>query len=78
MFGQQRRQAQALAWMWERIDAGLKQAFRANPALASALPEHVAAVQSGRLAASTAARHLLGLHAGTATPWPGAQAPATD
>ena len=27
-----RRQQQALAWMWERIDAGLKQAFRAAPA----------------------------------------------
>jgi hypothetical protein len=26
-----RRQQQALAWMWERIDAGLKQAFRQHP-----------------------------------------------
>jgi putative protein kinase ArgK-like GTPase of G3E family len=25
-----RRQQQALAWMWERIDAGLKQAFSAS------------------------------------------------
>jgi LAO/AO transport system kinase len=26
-----RRQQQSLAWMWERIDAGLKQAFRQDP-----------------------------------------------
>jgi LAO/AO transport system kinase len=34
-----RRQHQALAWMWERIDAGLKQSFRQNPrACAELLP----------------------------------------
>ena len=55
----QRRQHQALAWMWERIDAGLKQAFQANPKVQAQLPQLIAEVQSGRLAASTAARNLL-------------------
>ncbi len=54
-----RRQGQALAWMWERIDAGLKQAFKNNPAVRTQLPQLTAAVQSGQLAASTAARTLL-------------------
>ena len=55
----QRRQQQALAWMWERIDAGLKQAFQANPTVQAQLPRLTAEVQAGRLAASTAARNLL-------------------
>ena len=55
----QRRQRQALAWMWERIDAGLKQAFQANPTVQAQLPQLIAEVRAGRLAASTAARNLL-------------------
>jgi hypothetical protein len=35
----QRRQQQALAWMWERIDAGLKQAFRQHPQVRELLPQ---------------------------------------
>jgi LAO/AO transport system kinase len=58
LFGQ-RRQNQSLAWMWERIDAGLKQAFKHNPMVREQLPRLTAAVQAGELAASTAARHLL-------------------
>ncbi len=54
-----RRQNQSLAWMWERIDAGLKHAFKHNPAVREALPRLTAAVQAGELAASTAARNLL-------------------
>jgi LAO/AO transport system kinase len=54
-----RRQGQAQAWMWERIDAGLKHAFHANPAVQALLPQLTTAVQSGQLAASTAARQLL-------------------
>ncbi|OYU44591.1 MAG: methylmalonyl Co-A mutase-associated GTPase MeaB [Burkholderiales bacterium PBB4] len=61
LFGQ-RRQSQALAWMWERIDAGLKDAFKHNPAVRDALPRLTAAVQAGELAASTAARNLLATH----------------
>ncbi len=54
-----RRQHQALAWMWERIDAGLKQSFRQHPAVQKLLPEMTRAVEAGQLAASTAARNLL-------------------
>jgi LAO/AO transport system kinase len=54
-----RRQAQALAWMWERIDAGLKQAFRQHPAVQALLPQLTQDVLLGRLAASTAARNML-------------------
>jgi LAO/AO transport system kinase len=54
-----RRQNQALSWMWERIDAGLKQAFKQDPAVRALLPILTAAVQSGQIAASTAARNLL-------------------
>ncbi|MBK6388916.1 MAG: methylmalonyl Co-A mutase-associated GTPase MeaB [Rhodoferax sp.] len=54
-----RRQHQALAWMWERIDAGLKQSFRQNPRVRELLPTLTADVTAGRIAASTAARNLL-------------------
>jgi LAO/AO transport system kinase len=55
----QRRQSQSLAWMWERIDAGLKLVFKQNIAVREQLPRLTAAVQAGQLAASTAARNLL-------------------
>jgi LAO/AO transport system kinase len=54
-----RRQSQALAWMWERIDAGLKQHFKAQPEVAVLLPQLSEEVRAGRLPASTAARMLL-------------------
>ena len=56
-----RREKQSLAWMWERIDAGLKQAFRQHPQVRELLPRTVAQVASGALPASTAARQLLAL-----------------
>jgi LAO/AO transport system kinase len=57
-----RRQQQARAWMWERIDAGLKQRFRAHPKVRAALDETTQRVLAGTLPASTAARHLLAIH----------------
>ncbi len=54
-----RREKQSLAWMWERVDAGLKQAFRSHPEVQALLPQTLAAVVEGRLPASTAARNLL-------------------
>ena len=54
-----RREGQAQAWMWERIEAGLKQAFRTHPQVRKLLPQLGAEVIAGRLAASTAARQLL-------------------
>ncbi len=59
----ERRRQQSLSWMWERIDAGLKQAFRQNPAVSALLPQLLAQVAGGSLPASTAARHLLSAHA---------------
>jgi len=54
-----RRQQQALSWMWERIEAGLKQAFDQHPTVKQLLPQLTQEVLAGRLAASTAARNLL-------------------
>jgi LAO/AO transport system kinase len=54
-----RRQQQALSWMWERIDAGLKQTFRTQPRVQALLPDLSQQVGAGQLAASTAARQLL-------------------
>ncbi len=54
-----RRQQQALSWMWERIDTGLKQTFRAQPRVQALLPDLSQQVGAGQLAASTAARQLL-------------------
>ena len=55
----ERRQNQALSWMWERIDAGLKQNFRAQPHVQTLLPQLSQQVAAGQLAASTASRQLL-------------------
>lgn len=56
---QNRRQEQDLAWMGERIDAGLREQFRRNPAVRELMPSLVEQVRSGNLAASAAARRLL-------------------
>jgi LAO/AO transport system kinase len=55
----QRRQQQSLAWMWERIEAGLKQAFKQNAQVQALLPQLTKKVLNGEVAASTAARNLL-------------------
>jgi LAO/AO transport system kinase len=54
-----RRQHQALAWMWERIDAGLKHDFREQAAVRALLPQLTNEVEAGRVPASAAARQLL-------------------
>ena len=56
-----RRHQQDQAWMWERVEAGLRQRFRSHPAVQQALPQITEDVRSGRLAASVAARRLLDL-----------------
>ena len=63
----QRRQEQALVWMWERIDAGLKQGFRKNPLVGARLPDLERQVRQGSLPASAAARTLLDIHLRVAT-----------
>jgi LAO/AO transport system kinase len=54
-----RRKHQALDWMWERIEAGLKQDFRKHPAVKAMLPALMRNVEEGRVPASAAARQLL-------------------
>jgi LAO/AO transport system kinase len=54
-----RRKQQAGAWMWDRIDAGLKNAFRNNSEVQELLPILIAQVNAGTMAASVAARRLL-------------------
>ena len=60
---QLRRQRQALAWMWERVEAGLRQSFRSHTQVRNLLPQISQQVEAGQLAASTAARRLLGAYA---------------
>jgi LAO/AO transport system kinase len=57
----ERRHAQDQAWMWERIEAGLRQRFKTHAAVCDALPTITDDVRAGRLAASVAARRLLDL-----------------
>jgi LAO/AO transport system kinase len=54
-----KRRDQSLAWMWERIQAGLRQAFVSHPGMAARLEAATAEVRDGRTPASTAARQLL-------------------
>ncbi|PAT36096.1 methylmalonyl Co-A mutase-associated GTPase MeaB [Vandammella animalimorsus] len=63
----QRRQRQNMAWMWERIDAGLKLAFRQHEAVRQRLPQLQQQVLGGQLAASTAARQLLDAYGAAST-----------
>ena len=56
-----RRREQALSWMWERIESGLRQAFRADARVRSRLSALSREVADGTVVASAAARELLGL-----------------
>jgi len=65
---ERRRRRQAEAWLWERIDAGLRASFRAHPAVRAQLGGTLAAVESGRLPVSVAARSLLAAFGASAAP----------
>jgi LAO/AO transport system kinase len=56
-----RRQHQALAWMWQQIDSGLRTRFREHAGVKSALPELSLAVEAGNVTPSAAAQRLLGM-----------------
>jgi LAO/AO transport system kinase len=58
-----RRRRQSLGWMWERIESGLRSAFRSDPAVKGELAQLTREVEEGKVAPSTAARRLLALHA---------------
>jgi LAO/AO transport system kinase len=59
-----RRNHQALAWMWARIDQGLRHGFREHPAVRSRLPELAAEVEAGKVPPTVAADQLLELARG--------------
>ncbi len=63
-----RRRRQALSWMWERIESGLRQAFRDDTAVKARLAAVLHDVAQGRLVASSAARELLALFGGHPPP----------
>jgi LAO/AO transport system kinase len=54
-----RRRQQNSTWMWERIDAGLRAAFRQHVRVRQALPGVLQQVNAGQLLPSVAARQLL-------------------
>jgi len=56
----ERRQRQAMAWMWELIQARLQSDFRQHPAVRERLPGLLSEVRESRVAPSAAARALLG------------------
>jgi len=58
-----RRRAQSLAWMWQRIEAGLRQSFRDDPRVRVRLVKLSENVAQGAVLASVAASELLALHA---------------
>jgi LAO/AO transport system kinase len=63
-----RRRRQALSWMWERIESGLRQEFRQDPAVRALLPGILQEVQAARLPPSAAARQLLQARSGPREP----------
>ncbi len=54
-----KRRHQALAWMWELIDAGLRSRFRSHPQVKQELPALAQAVEEGSTTPSIAALRLL-------------------
>ena len=56
-----RRRHQALAWMWQLVDSGLREDFRRHPAVRNTLAATAAAVAAGSLTPTAAARRLLDL-----------------
>jgi LAO/AO transport system kinase len=54
-----KRQHQSLSWMWQLIDAGLRQHFRHHPGVRANLPELAQSVQQGRTTPAAAAHALL-------------------
>ncbi|RLJ68352.1 methylmalonyl Co-A mutase-associated GTPase MeaB [Sulfurisoma sediminicola] len=55
-----KRRHQALAWMWQLIDSGLRARFRDHPGVRAALPQLLDAVDGGTVTPAAAAQQLLG------------------
>ena len=58
---QEKRQRQALDWMWQLIDNGLRHRFREHPAVKAALPATAETVANGTTTPTLAAHKLLNL-----------------
>jgi len=56
-----KRRHQALAWMWQQIDSGLRSRFREHPGVQAALGEISASVEAGTTTPAAAAQRLLGM-----------------
>ena len=56
-----RRRHQALAWMWQQIDSGLRCRFREDPGVKAALAGLSVSVEAGTTTPAAAAQRLLGL-----------------
>ena len=56
-----KRRHQALAWMWQQIDSGLRNRFREHPGVQAALAELSDSVEAGTTTPAAAAQRLLGL-----------------
>jgi LAO/AO transport system kinase len=57
---QAKRKAQAVRWMWNLIDAGLRQRFDLHPVVKAELPGLSEAVAEGQMSPTAAAQQLLG------------------
>jgi len=55
----QKRRHQSLAWMWQLIEAGLHEQFRAHPGVQECLPRLSASVENGLTTPAAAAHALL-------------------
>ena len=55
----EKRRRQALAWMWSRIEDGLKERFFGHPAIGERLKEIEASVERGDLSPTVGAETLL-------------------
>jgi len=56
-----KRRHQALAWMWQQIDSGLRRSFRNDPVVKASLADTLRAVEAGETTPATAAQQLLRL-----------------
>lgn len=56
----EKRRRQALDWMWQLIDAGLRHRFREHPGVKAVMPQVMHAVATGDTTPTAAAQRLLG------------------
>ena len=57
-----KRKKQALAWMWDLVEQGLRDRFYRNPEIKKQLPKIIEDVKEGKLGSSAAAFELLSLN----------------